>query len=155
MEGRASVNMEAKEIIKQLPYKPPFLFVDSLEEVSDDGTEGSYTFHKDLPFYEGHFTGHPVTPGVLLTECCAQIGLVCLGIHLMAAQDLKAKAIALSSSEMQFYLAVYPGEKVRVRSQIHYFRFNKLKCGVRMFNRKEQLVCRGILAGMLIPRENE
>jgi 3-hydroxyacyl-[acyl-carrier-protein] dehydratase len=56
---------------------------------------------------------------------------------------------------MQFYQPVYPGEKVRVRSQIHYFRFNKLRCGVRMFNQNEQLVCRGILAGMLIPRTHE
>lgn len=147
--------MKAEEIIKQLPYSEPFLFVDSLEAVSDDGAEGSYTFRKDLAFYKGHFQGYPVTPGVLLTECCAQIGLVCLGIHLMAGQELTAMNIGMSSSEMQFYQPVYPGEKVRVRSQIHYFRFNKLRCGVRMFNQNEQLVCRGILAGMLIPRTHE
>jgi 3-hydroxyacyl-[acyl-carrier-protein] dehydratase len=147
--------MEAAEIIKQLPYEEPFLFVDTLEEVRDDGIHGTYTFRRDLPFYRGHFKDYPVTPGVLLTECCAQIGLVCLGIHLMAGQEKLVQKIGLSSSEMQFYQPVLPDEKVRVHSQLHYFRFNKLKCGVRMFNRKEQLVCRGILAGMVIPQEHE
>jgi 3-hydroxyacyl-[acyl-carrier-protein] dehydratase len=56
---------------------------------------------------------------------------------------------------MQFFLPVYPGELVRVRSQKHYFRFNKLKCGVRMYNEQQQLVCKGILAGMLITGGDE
>lgn len=133
-----------------LPYGPPFIFVGTLDRVDEDGAAGSYTFTENLAFYRGHFKGMPLTPGVLLTECCAQIGMVCLGIYLADDQGIKAESFALSSCEMQFFLPVYPGETVWVKSQKHYFRFNKLKCAVRMYNSSEQLVCKGILAGMLI-----
>ncbi len=147
--------MKYKDILEQLPYQKPFLFVDSLEKVDEDGAEGSFTFRSDLPFYQGHFKDNPITPGVLLTECCAQIGLVCLGIYLIRSLETTGKAFALSSSEMQFFIPVYPGETVKVRSQLHYFRFNKLKCGVRMYNARNAVVCKGILAGMLIPEDHE
>lgn len=144
-----------KNIIAQLPYGDPFLFVDTLDRLDEEGVDGSYTFREESHFYQGHFKDHPVTPGVLLTECCAQIGLVCLGIYLAGMQGIKKASFAMSSSEMQFFLPVYPGELVRVRSQKHYFRFNKLKCGVRMYNEQQQLVCKGILAGMLITGGDE
>ncbi len=140
--------MNYSHIIAQLPYSEPFLFVDALQEVSKEGIKGSYTFSKDLDFYRGHFKENPVTPGVLLTECCAQIGLVCLGIHLMATSDLSNLQIGFSSSEMEFLLPVYPGEKVRVRSEKIYFRFNKLKCKVQLYNEVGELVCKGVLSGM-------
>lgn len=147
--------MVPKEILARLPYSEPFLFVDSLEKVSNEGVEGCYTFKEDLSFYRGHFTGHPVTPGVLLTECCAQIGLVCLGLFIGGTDGLPAGLIALSSSDMEFYLPVYPGEMVRVCSEKVYFRFRKLKCRVRMYNEMNQLVCKGELAGMLTGLQDE
>ena len=60
-----------------------------------------------------------------------------------------ALKIALTSSEMDFYLPVLPAEKVIVKSEKQYFRFNKLKCKVEMFNEKGALVCRGLIAGMI------
>ena len=140
-------------ILKALPYTAPFCFVDSLESVTDDGAVGHYTFQADAYFYKGHFKNQAVTPGVLLTECCAQIGLVCLGLHLLspenAGETKDIPKIALSSSEMEFYLPVWPDERVRVESTKLYFRFNKLKCKVNMFNGANELVCKGTLAGML------
>jgi len=143
------------EILKQLPYREPFRFVDSLDKIDDKGAEGRFTFRKDLPFYQGHFIGYPVTPGVLLTECCAQIGLVCLGLYLAQILGLETNSFVLSSSEMQFFIPVYPEETVRVQSEKVYFRFNKLKCKVRMYNRQEQLVCSGFLSGMILRKEDE
>ena len=63
-------------ILEYLPYEKPFLFVDRLESISEDGCVGYYTFKKEAYFYQGHFKDKPVTPGVLLTECMAQIGVV-------------------------------------------------------------------------------
>lgn len=142
-----------KWILKKLPYTSPFLFVDRLEEVTDDGVVGYYQFTKDSFFYKGHFKNYPVTPGVILTECCAQIGLVCLGIHLLHQQwgefpEDKIK-LALSSSDMEYFLPVYPDDDVRVKSIKSYFRFNKLKCIVKMYNAENEVVCSGVLAGML------
>ena len=72
--------MTEQEIIALLPYQEPFLFVDELTTISSEGVTGNYTFKKDAYFYKGHFKNNPITPGVILTECMAQIGLVCLGI---------------------------------------------------------------------------
>ncbi|WP_117881411.1 3-hydroxyacyl-ACP dehydratase FabZ family protein [Aureibaculum luteum] len=143
--------MTSEEIILNLPYQHPFLFVDELVTVSDNGIEGNYTFKNDEYFYKGHFKDNPITPGVILTETMAQIGVVCLGIHLMGndiSVDNKPK-IALTSQAVDFYLPVYPNDKVTVISEKEYFRFNKLKCKVKMLNASNELVCRGSISGMI------
>jgi 3-hydroxyacyl-[acyl-carrier-protein] dehydratase len=136
-------------IISQLPYSQPFLFVGELLQIDKNGVTGTYSFPKDSFFYKGHFKDHPVTPGVILTECMAQIGLVCLGIFLISAEENKNTKIGMSSTEMEFYKPVFPGEMVKVISTKIYFRFNKLKCKVEMFDSQENLICRGTIAGML------
>jgi 3-hydroxyacyl-[acyl-carrier-protein] dehydratase len=143
--------MTHQNILAALPYAPPFLFVDELEVVSSEGCSGFYTFKKEADFYKGHFKDHPITPGVILTECMAQIGVVCLGIYLLGgAMDKGRKPqIALTSHQMDFYIPVLPGETVRVCSEKEVFRFNKLKCRVKMFNSEAQLVARGSISGML------
>jgi len=147
--------MNKEDIITQLPYSKPFLFVDLLEKVSENGVIGSYTFRNDEMFYSGHFKDFPITPGVILTECMAQIGLVCLGIFLQNnlisnTENSPSFHFALASSEVEFFKPVYPKEKVLVTSELVYFRFQKLKCNVKMENSKGQLVCKGVLSGMIL-----
>tara|TARA_R100001369_G_scaffold26473_1_gene47771 strand:+ start:225 stop:662 length:438 start_codon:yes stop_codon:yes gene_type:complete len=143
--------MEKEQIIQLLPYQNPFLFVDGIDTISKDGVIGHYRFKENESFYKGHFKDNPITPGVILTECMAQIGLVCLGIYLLK-DELNESAkpqIALTSHQMDFYLPVLPNEKVTVISEKEVFRFNKLKCKVKMMNEKGELVCRGAISGML------
>ncbi len=124
--------------------------MDEILTVSEEAIKGVYTFEPDAFFYRGHFKDNPVTPGVILTECMAQIGLVCFGIYLLGEETiLKKSTFALSSAEMEFYIPVYPGEKVTVVSEKIYFRFQKLKCKVRMLNAKNELVALGTLSGMI------
>lgn len=144
--------MNLNDIIKQLPYSKPFLFVDELLHVDENSIVGTYTFDKNLDFYKGHFKDNPVTPGVILTETMAQIGLVCMGIHLLNNNLEKDTVIAFTSADMQFLKPVYPQEKVTVSSQKIFFRFGKLKCDVVMKNEADQEVCKGILAGMITTR---
>lgn len=142
--------MTSKKIISVLPYQKPFLFVDELTHFSDEGISGNYTFKKDEYFYKGHFKDNPVTPGVILTEVMAQIGLVCFGVFLIHKTDINLKPqVALTSNAIEFYIPVYPGEKVTVVSEKEYFRFNKLKCQVKMFNTSNELICRGHISGMI------
>lgn len=145
--------MTSKQIIKLLPYQHPFLFVDALTMISDESIAGHYTFKNDAYFYQGHFKNNPVTPGVILTECMAQIGVVCLGIYLMkdVISENHQPQIALTSSQVDFFLPVFPNEKVTVVSEKEVFRFNKLKCKVNMFNSNQELVCRGRISGMIKP----
>ena len=146
--------MKAAEIIKLLPYQKPFLFVDELTELSEIGVSGSYTFKENEFFYEGHFKENPVTPGVILTETMAQIGVVCLGIYLLKDEISSEKnpKIALTSNQIDFFLPVLPNERVTVISEKEYFRFGKLKCKVKMVNAKNELICRGTIAGMILAK---
>lgn len=147
--------MTAKEIIALLPYSSPFLFVDELEEVNENGARGNYTFKPTEFFYEGHFKNFPITPGVILTETMGQIGAVCLGIYLLREEILikGMPEIALTSYETTFYAPVFPGEKVTVISQKEYFRFSKLKCKVEMRNSDGKVICSGMIAGFIKNRK--
>lgn len=142
--------MTSQEIIASLPYSKPFLFVDEITSVTENGVEGTYFFDEKLDFYKGHFKDNPVTPGVILTETMAQIGVVCLGVYLLDNTFNKNSLIALTSSEIEYLKPVFPNQKVKVISEKIYFRFNKLKCKVSMFNQAEEEVCRGTIAGMII-----
>jgi 3-hydroxyacyl-[acyl-carrier-protein] dehydratase len=153
--------MKKEDIISKLPYSKPFLFVDELLQINENGVEGTYTFDENLDFYKGHFKDNPITPGVILIEVMAQIGLVCLGIYLMNDTFNKNTSIALTSTEIEFLKPVFPSEKVIVISDKIYFRFGKLKCKVLMKNEKEEVVCSGTIAGMILsspqpsPKERE
>ena len=144
--------MSNQEIIAQLPYSNPFLFVDEIIQIGENGVEGTYTFDENLDFYKGHFKDFPVTPGVILTEVMAQIGVVCLGVYLVNNTFSKKTSIALTSIDIEFLKPVFPNEKVNVISEKIYFRFGKLKCKVIMKNEKGEIVCKGIIAGMIISK---
>lgn len=142
--------MTVNEIIAKLPYDKPFLFVDELLSIDENGVEGCYTFDENLDFYRGHFKVNPVTPGVILTEVMAQIGVVCLGVFLMNDTLNTKSLISLTSVDIEFLKPVYPNEKVTVKSEKIYFRFGKLKCKVQMINEKNEAVCSGIISGMIV-----
>ena len=143
------------QLLQLLPYRKPFLFVDALHELTETSAKGSYTFRPDEYFYEGHFKNLPITPGVILTECMAQIGLVCLGIHLLHQQKPELLSmpenlqVAFTSSDVQFLKPVFPEEKVVVKSQRLFWRFGKLKCATEMLNQSGQVVAKGELTGMM------
>ncbi|NER15622.1 3-hydroxyacyl-ACP dehydratase FabZ family protein [Spongiivirga citrea] len=141
--------MSAQEIISKLPYSDPFLFVDELSSISENEITGSYLFKRNMPFYDGHFKGNPITPGVILTECMAQIGVVCLGIFLMGDKLGENPKIAMTSTDIHFLNPVLPDEKVIVTSTKEYFRFGKLKCHVTMTNEEGEEVCNGFISGMI------
>ena len=125
-------------------------------EVSENGVHGSYRLKNDEYFYQGHFKEYSVTPGVILTEIMAQIGVVCLGIFLFRdTLEDNTLGVAMSSNTVDFYKPVLPGEKVIVQSEKEYFRFNKLKCNVTMYNSENKLVARGSISGMMKPLQDE
>jgi 3-hydroxyacyl-[acyl-carrier-protein] dehydratase len=142
-------------ILEKLPYKSSFRFIDNISELNENGITGDYTLRKDAFFYEDHFPGQPITPGVILTEIMAQIGLVILGIYIMnATENSDENQIGilfplLTSTDVSFYKIVLPGQKVTVISKKEYFRFNKLKCNIQMFDESNELVAKGIFAGII------
>ena len=83
-----------KYILDLLPYKSSFRFVEEIAFVDADKVIGHYTLRPDAFFYEDHFPGNPVTPGAILIEIMAQIGLVVLGIYLITGGQAPAARTA-------------------------------------------------------------
>ena len=143
-------------LLSYLPYKSSFRFVDTITAVDLTGVTGSYTLRPGAFFYEDHFEGNPVTPGVIITEIMAQIGLVVLGIYtiLHGGEGAEIKGDEkvfplLTSTEVSFYKMVLPGQTVTVVSKREYFRFGKLKCYVEMLDGSNELIARGTFAGII------
>jgi 3-hydroxyacyl-[acyl-carrier-protein] dehydratase len=151
-------------ILDQLPYKSSFRFVDEIAYLDSDKVIGHYTLKKDAFFYEDHFVGNPVTPGAILTEIMAQIGLVVLGIYLITpapgaidtapwagdtAPGQNDTIPVFTSIEVAFLKMALPGEKITVISKKDYFRFDKLKCHVEMQDASGALIAKGVFAGII------
>ena len=134
-----------------LPYRRPFLFVDRLLEIDDESVVGEYTFRPDEDFYRGHFPENPLTPGVILIECMAQIGLVAFGIFLSGVyRSGFLDAFAFTSTNVDFLKMVRPGERVTVSAEKVYWRFGKLKVRCTMKNQQGETVCKGNMSGMVL-----
>ena len=147
--------MSDYSIIKScLPQAEPFLFVDEFIKIDEQGALGHYTFREDEYFYRGHFPSHPITPGVILIEVMAQIGLMGLGIFLTKPYEQELPfGVAFTSSQVDFLKPVYPGQQVWVQSEKIYFRFRKLKCKVQMKDENNEILCQGELSGMILSRD--
>ena len=142
--------METKDILASIPHQKPFLFVDEILEHSTDYIIGEYTFQRSADFFNGHFPQKAIVPGVLLTECAAQIGLACFGV-ILAQQEGKEDnqpQIFLSHSNMDFLRPVFPDQLIKVEAKLDYYRFNKLSVKVSLYvdNKK---IASGKLQGMV------
>ena len=143
------------KILSHLPYKSSFRFIDDISLLTENEIIGEYTLRPDAFFYEDHFVGNPVTPGVIITEIMAQIGLVTLGIFLLLKEsDFKSLNEGslfplLTSTDVSFYKMVLPGQKITVISKKQYFRFGKLKCYIEMLDSSKEVVAKGMFSGII------
>lgn len=141
--------MTGPEIIEKLPYGDPFLFVDEISHVDSSSIAGTYHFRIDSDFYRGHFVNNPITPGVILLECMAQIALVSHGIFLLSEkQKPTPKLVAFTSADVQFTHPVLPEDTVEVTSNLVYFRLGKIKSEVEL-KVGDIIACSGTLSGMM------
>ncbi len=150
----ASVRLTGGEVLTLLPQQEPFRFVDEIVEVDEDHIVAHYRFKPEADFYRGHFPGNPVTPGVILLESLAQVGVVALGIYLFALEEglagVKDKIALFVDADVEFSGMVSPGDKVKICGKKVFFRRNKLRTEATMMTEDGSLVCSGTISGLRV-----
>lgn len=102
------------EVMEFLPHRYPFLMIDRiLEFEADKRIVGMKNVTINEPFFQGHFPGHPIMPGVLLLEAMAQTGGV-MALMSLPAEEVKKKVLYfMSIDKAKFRKPVTPGDQVR------------------------------------------
>jgi 3-hydroxyacyl-[acyl-carrier-protein] dehydratase len=109
----APVSLDINRIMKLLPHRYPFLLIDKLENISGE-TEGTGVKNVTInePFFQGHFPGRPVMPGVLLIEAMAQTAGAIVLNHL-GDEHAGKLVFFMSIDKARFRKPVLPGDTVR------------------------------------------
>jgi UDP-3-O-[3-hydroxymyristoyl] N-acetylglucosamine deacetylase/3-hydroxyacyl-[acyl-carrier-protein] dehydratase len=114
--------MDVTEIQKVLPHRYPFLLVDRILELEPDKrVVGLKNVTANEPFFQGHFPGDPIMPGVLILEAMAQTG----GVAFLSEDGGKGKGVYFGGIEKaRFRKPVRPGDQIRFEIEVVYRRSN-------------------------------
>jgi UDP-3-O-[3-hydroxymyristoyl] N-acetylglucosamine deacetylase/3-hydroxyacyl-[acyl-carrier-protein] dehydratase len=118
--------MDINEILKVIPHRYPMLLVDRiLHEEAGKHITGIKNVTINEPFFQGHFPGHPVMPGVLIVEAMAQVG----GMLLMGAVENPEDKVVyfMSLDNVKFRRPVVPGDQIRFELEMLQFRGKRCK----------------------------
>ncbi|MGI5998852.1 MAG: 3-hydroxyacyl-ACP dehydratase FabZ [Lutispora sp.] len=104
--------LDAKEIQNIIPHRYPFLLVDKILEIEEGRRAvGIKNVTVNEPFFQGHFPGNPIMPGVLIVEAMAQVGAV----SILAMEEYKGKlAVFTGIDKLRFKKQVVPGDTLRM-----------------------------------------
>ena len=130
---------DVRQIIDVMPHRYPFLLVDRIVEMEGNRIVGIKNVTINEPFFQGHFPGHPVMPGVLIIEAMAQAGGLLL-MSLAKQDEHKSKVVYFMALDaVKFRRPVVPGDQLRLELEM-------LKFGGRTCRMKGQAFVEGQLA---------
>jgi len=134
------MDRDAIELV--IPHREPFLLVDRIIECEPGVSAVGELDVADTMFWvPGHFPGHPVMPGVLIVEACAQVGAVAL---LSLEENRGRLALFAGIDKVRFRRQVLPGETLRMRCEI-VKRRGPVGFGVASAHVADELACSGEL----------
>jgi beta-hydroxyacyl-ACP dehydratase FabZ len=136
-----------EEIMKALPHRYPFLLVDRILEVeAGKRIVGLKNVTINEPFFQGHFPGHPIMPGVLIIEAMAQVGGMLL-MGQLADHDSKV-VYFMSLDNVKFRRPVKPGDQIRFELEMTQIR--GMVCKMRGLAKVDgDVVCEADMAAMV------
>lgn len=108
--------LSTTEIMEIIPHRYPFLLVDTIEEL-EPGVKavGKKNITMNEPYFQGHFPGNPVMPGVLIIEALAQVGAVAM----LSLPQMKGKTAYFTGIDgAKFRKKVVPGDTLMLETEI-------------------------------------
>jgi len=112
--------LQSQEIQEIIPHRYPFLMVDRIIELEEGKRAvGIKNVSSNEPFFQGHFPGHPIMPGVLIMEALAQVGAV---VILKMPEYAGHLALFAGLDDVKFKRQVVPGDQLRLEVELIKFR---------------------------------
>ena len=150
MEGEAATarTLDAVEIQRIIPHRYPFLLVDRVIELEPgQRAVGIKNVTMGDPFFQGHFPGYPVMPGVLIVEALAQVGAVAL----LTTDEFRGKlALFAGIDNVRFKRQVKPGDTLRLQVELGQIR-RSIGTGTGEATVDGELACRGGFMFAVVP----
>ncbi len=108
--------MATNEILQAIPHRPPFLFLDEVVERSENSLTAKRHVSDSEPFFEGHYPGNPIMPGVLISEAVFQAGAVFLTSLLEEEMETNPNLVPVLTkiSDARFRSIVRPGDDLLI-----------------------------------------
>lgn len=150
-DGTSGKNLvfDIDAIMKILPHRYPFLMVDRITAFSENTITGVKNVTINEPFFQGHFPGNPIFPGVLQLEAMAQVGGVLLLNTVEDPQSMWVYFVAIDNA--RFKKPVRPGDTLVFKLELVNLRRGICKMHGEAFV-DDQLVCSADLVASLVPK---
>ncbi len=121
-QGHPSSAIDAQEVLRRIPHRYPFLLVDRAEDYRPSvSIRGIKCVTINEPFFEGHFPGHPIMPGVLVIEAMAQTGAILMSKTLDVDVD-RHTIFFMAVDKARFRAPVHPGDVLEMPVSVSFAR---------------------------------